>query len=161
MYKSICTFALFAATTAAQGAEWESFGDWQVKAMHDQMDTVTHVALMTSFADDKGKHDLRVGFDMFGRHLVTLITSVGFIGDSYWPECDFNLSSVSVDGRKAVWLTPESDPGECNRVSKNGDAIKQLLNGKNAKLRLGHNDGRVSLTGFKQAWARALSLSRR
>jgi hypothetical protein len=161
MLKATGTLAVLVFALTAQGADWETFGDWQVKPLHDQMDTVTHVVLLTPFVDDKGKPDLRMGFDLFGGRLLTLSTSVGFIGDNYWPECDFNMSTVSVDGGKAVRLTPNDEAGECSRAATSGGAIKQMLSGRTAKVRLGYNNGRISLNGFKQAWARAKALSKR
>lgn len=161
MFKAIVAITLLAIATNSPAEEWEHFGDWQVKALHDQMDTVTHVALMTDFVDENGKRDTRMGFDLFGGRLVTLSTSVGFIGENYWPECDFNLSAISVDGRKAIRLTPIDEAGECDRVAKSGVVIKQMQNGSAAIVRLGYNNGKISLDGFKQAWARALALSKR
>lgn len=159
---------LLLATAYSQADDWESFGDWRVKALHDDMDTVTQVAIRTDFQDTPKpespfgpKTDLSIGFTIFGGRLVTLSPSVGFVGEMYWPSCDYDLSSVSVDGKKAVRLTPVDDPGSCNNVAKNGEALRQMMSGKTARMRVGYTDGIVSLKGFKEAWAKALKLSRR
>lgn len=161
MVRLIVVSLMLCTITLVQAGDWETFGDWKVKALHDEMDTVSQVTLLTNFIDDKRPADLRIGFNIFGGQLVTLSTSVGFLGDAYWPNCDFNLSSVSVDGKKAVRLTALDEAGECDRVAKNGEAMKQLKNGSAARVRLGYNNGKISLNGFKQAWARALELSKR
>lgn len=167
---SRCWLAVFLllATAYSQADDWESFGDWRVKVLHDDMDTVTQVAIRTDFQDTPKpgspfgpKTDLSIGFTIFGGRLVTLSPSVGFVGEMYWPSCDYDLSSVSVDGKKAVRLTPVDDPGSCNNVARNGEALRQMMSGKTARMRVGYTDGIVSLKGFKEAWAKALKLSRR
>jgi hypothetical protein len=147
--------------------DWESFGDWRVKVFHDDMDTVTQIGVRTDFKDTPKpgspfppKTDLTIGFTIFGGRLVTLSPSVGFLGDMYWPSCDYDLSSVSVDGNKAIPLTPVEDPGSCNKVAKNGEALRQMMSGNVARMRVGYTNGTVSLKGFKEAWKKALKLSR-
>lgn len=148
------------------GPGWERFGDWYVKALHDEMDTVTDVRLFTAFnyTPSPGikpwQDDFNLGFEIFGGSVVALSPSSGFLGDGYWPHCDYDLSSVSVDGAKAVRLTPVDMPGSCNKVDRNGEAIQQLKQGKKARIRLGYMDGTISLSGFSAAWARAIQLSK-
>lgn len=168
MNKCFLAILLLLASAYSQAGEWEPFGDWKVRAVHDDMDTVTQVVVTTDFTDTPKpgspfapKTDLTIGFIIFGGRLVILSPSVGFVGEMYWPSCDHDLSSVSVDGKKAIRLTPVEDPGSCNNVAKNGEAIRQMMNGKAARMRVGYTDGTVSLKGFKEAWARALKLSRR
>lgn len=168
MNKGFIAALLLLASAYSRAGDWESFGDWRVKALHDDMDTVTQVAVRTDFKDTPKpgspfapKTDLTIGFVIFGGRLVTLSPSVGFVGEMYWPSCDYDLSSVSVDGKKVVRLTTVDDPGSCNNVAKNGDALRQMMNGSAARMRVGYTDGTVSLKGFKEAWARALKLSYR
>lgn len=165
VFIAIC-FLLASAYT--QASDWEVFGDWKVRALHDDRDTVTKVVITTGFNDTPKpgspfapKTDLTIGFIIYGGRLVTLSTSVGFVGEMYWPSCDYDLSSVSVDGKKAVRLTPVEDPGSCNNVEKNGEALRQMMNGTAARMRVGYTDGTVSLKGLNAAWAKALKLSRR
>lgn len=161
MVRLLAGLVMIAACCSTHASESEYFGDWEVAALHDEMDTVTRVSLMTRFVSDKNPANDRLGFTIFGGSVITLNTSVGFIGDPYWPSCDFELGSISVNGKKAVLLTALDEPGECSHVEKNGTVIKQLKSGGSARVRLGLNNGTISLNGFDKAWARALRLSKR
>ncbi|MCE7762978.1 hypothetical protein GQL56_10030 [Pseudomonas putida] len=166
--KWILAVALSAAASASYAEDGERYGDWQVRAVHDEMDTVSQVILMTTFKEIpkpgrgfSSSGELRIGFRILGGTLVSLKTSIGFLGDAYWPRCDYDMSSVSVDGKKAVRLTPQHFPGGCNHVAMRGQAITQMVSGNNARMRIGLTDGEVSLKGFNQAWAKARQLSKR
>lgn len=149
-------------------AGWEQFGDWYVKALHDDMDTVTQVRMFTTFqytSSGSGSNfflqkDFNLGFMLFGGEVVTLSPSAGFLGQGYWPYCDYDLSSVSVDEAKAVRLTTVDSPGSCNLVDKNGTAVMQLKKGKEARVRMGSMNGVISLDGFSKAWSRALNIGK-
>ncbi|WEK29608.1 MAG: hypothetical protein P0Y58_22350 [Candidatus Pseudomonas phytovorans] len=164
-----CFIALCFLLTSAytHAGDWEVFGDWKVMALHGDMDTVTKVVVTIGFNDTPKlgspfapKNDLTIGFIIYGERLVILSPSIGFVGEMYWSSRDYDLSSVSVDGKKAVRLTPVEDPGSCNNVAKNGEALRQMMNDTAARMRVGYTDGTASLKGFKAAWARALKLSR-
>ena len=150
------------------GEGWEQYGDWYVKALHDDMDTVTHVRMFTAFNYTPStpgtrlpwQDDFNLGFEIFGGSVVTLSPSAGFLGKGYWPHCDYDLSSASVNGAKAVRLTPVDMPGSCNAVDRNGEAIQQFKVGSQARIRMGYMDGKISLAGFSAAWARAMQLSK-
>ncbi|MES2817901.1 MAG: hypothetical protein V4812_02825 [Pseudomonadota bacterium] len=156
------------------GSGWESFGDWHVKALHDDMDTVTHVRLFTDYtAIEKLSiygvvypEDQAFGFEIFDNSLVVLSPTFELGGKGYRPYCENDMSSVSVDGSKAIRLTPVDhtdsssvdNPAICNSVDMDGAAIAKFLVGRQAKIRLHYDDGFISLNGFKAAWSRALQL---
>jgi len=150
------------------GEGWEVYGDWYVKALHDEMDTVTHVRLFTEFTVIKKEppyinidlKDPNFGFEVYGGTLVIPSPSMFLGGKGYWPFCENDLSSVSVDGAKAVRLAVIEHGGACASVAKNGAAISQFLRGKKAKMRIDIDDGTISLVGFSKAWSRAMQLSR-
>lgn len=151
-------------------SEWERFGDWQVKALHDEMDTTTRVRLFTEFHESDEDRYKRVnfeeekkrniGFEIFGGHVVTLSPSYGFIARGYWPFCEMDASTVSVDGSKAIRVSTVGAAGECARVTRNGELIRQFKAGSSARMRIGREDGSVSLKGFAAAWDRALQLGK-
>lgn len=151
------------------GAGWESFGDWHVKALHDDMDIVTHVRLFTEFTLSEKpspyvasiKKDLAFGLSIFGGSLVTTSHSLNLGGRDYWPYCDNDLSSASIDGGRAVQVATIPAGGSCNRVDANGPLISQFKAGQSAKLRVSSDNGVISLKGFSAAWDRARQLSQR
>lgn len=151
------------------GAGWERFGDWYVKALHDDMDLVTHVRLFTEFTlSERPSHyvtpikkDLAFGLSIFGGSLVTTSHSMSLGGRDYWPYCDNDLSSASIDGGRVIQVATIPAGGSCNRVDANGPLISQFKAGQSAKLRIGSDNGVISLNGFSAAWDRARQLSQR
>lgn len=155
----LCSSLTFAAT----GPVWESFGDWQVSKISDAMDPVTKVLIRTKF-----EHTSRpasgdgyvIGFRVIGRSTMKLYTMVNLGVDEFWPECDFDNSSYSVDGSKAKYMAIVENPGDCDTVPMNGELIKKFKSGRTARLRIDGVDGDVSLNGFPAAWARAMKIAR-
>lgn len=80
--------------------------------------------------------------------------------DEFWPECDFDNASYSVDGSKAKYIATLENPGDCDTVPMNGELIKKFKTGRTARLRIDYVDGDVSLNGFPAAWARAIKIAR-
>ncbi|HAG77582.1 MAG: hypothetical protein CMK74_19635 [Pseudomonadales bacterium] len=148
------------------GEGWEVYGDWYVKALHDEMDTVTRVRLFTPFDEIEdypsygvvNPKDQTFGLEVFGGSFVTLSPSMYLGGKMYWPFCESDFSSVSVDGSKAVRMTPVENPGSCNSLEKNGVVIRKFITGSQAKVRMHYDDGMISLKGFGAAWDRAMQL---
>lgn len=149
-------------------AGFEVFGEWRVKALHDEMDTETRVYIYTTFHHTPrspnitwaNQYHIRFGMEIVNNSYIVLSPSVPFAGEGYWPQCDYDRISTSVDGAKAIRIATIDDPGFCNSVSKNGEAIRQFKNGTQAKIRMGHMDGTISLNGFKKAWARVAELGK-
>lgn len=147
---------------------WENYGDWYVKALHDEMDTVAHVRLFTAFSKEdryasagfEGTQGMSFGFEIFGGKVVVLSPSLDFIGKNYWPFCDMDSATTSVDGGKAEDVATINVAGGCRNIALNGEAIRQFKTGSRAKLRLGSNQGSISLSGFADALNRAIELSK-
>lgn len=120
------------------GAGWESFGDWHVKALHDDMDLVTHVRLFTEFTLSERpspyvasiKKDLAFGLSIFGGSLVTTSHSMNLGGRDYWPYCDNDLSSASIDGGRVIQVATIPAGGSCSRVDAGGALISQFKAGQ-------------------------------
>ncbi|MGK9417195.1 hypothetical protein ACSSUR_13735 [Pseudomonas cedrina] len=155
----LCSSLTFAAT----GPAWESFGDWQVSKISDAMDPVTKVLIRTKF-----EHTSRpasgdgyvIGFRIIGRSIMKLDTMVNLGVDEFWPECDFDNASYSVDGSKVKYIATVESPGDCNTVPMNGELIKRFKSGRTARLKIDGVDGDISLNGFPAAWAKALKIAR-
>lgn len=155
------------ATPAYPG--WDNFGEWHVKALHGNMDLVSHVRLFTTFYYSPsnqvprlpGQGSLSFGFEIFGDSLVVLSPSSGFYGRAGWPYCDYDLSSLSVDDSKVIALTPVSAPGSCKSVAMDGEAVQQMLAGQSARVKLGSTEGTFFLAGFKEAWTKARELGKK
>lgn len=148
---------------------WENFGEWHVKAIHGDMDLVTHVRLFTRFFYSPsnpvsrlpGQDSMSFGFEIFGDEVVVLSPGAGFLGRGSWPYCDYDLSSLSVDDSKAVALTPVASPGSCRAVALNGEAVQKMLAGNTARVKLGGMEGTFFLDGFKEAWVKARELGKK
>lgn len=148
------------------GEGWEQHGDWFVKALHDDMDLVTQVKMSTSFESDKhpayrASDDMKFGFTVFNGRLVVQSHSLSLGGRDYWPFCENNLASASVDGGRAIQIATVSGGGRCNQVDPDGILISQFRAGQAARLRVHYDDGAISLKGFTAAWNRARQLSGR
>ena len=154
------------ATPAYPG--WHNFDDWHVKALHGHMDLVSRVRLFTTFYYSPsnpvpaipGQH-LSFGFEIFGDSLVVLNSISPFDNRAGWPYCDYDLSSLSVDESKVIALTSIANPGGCKSVALDGEAVKQMLGGKTARVKLGRTEGTFFLDGFKEAWAKARELGKK
>lgn len=48
---------------------------------------------------------------------------------------------------------------ECS--SAQGEAIRQMLSGQSARVKLGSAEGKFSLNGFKDAWAKTRELGKK
>ena len=161
----ICSYA----NADSQNSEKEIFEDWELIVMHDEMSPTSRIEIRTKFTPIP-KQDFAyqyykdkeyyVGFEIFGGSLITLSYTLNLGGKHFWPYCEYNNSSFSVDGAKAQYIATIEEPGDCNSISTNGSVIKAFKAGSQAKLRLGYNDGFISLKGFSEAWARARQLSR-
>lgn len=142
------------------GPEWETFGDWKVAKVSDEMDPVSHVVLRTTFTPDAGEvfsgpYDF--GFRIFGRSLITLDVDLEMAGKNFWPHCDFESSSYSVDGSSPEFIATVDDPGNCDDVSMS--VINRFKAGSEARLKLRYTTGSISLKGFTAAWNRFRQLS--
>lgn len=153
---------ILAAPAAAQPPRWETFGDWQVAAVHDDMDPTSHVILRTTMQVEGERSYLRptyeIGFRVFGGILIALDPDIQMPGRNSWPSCDFDLSSYRLDGQPVRYLADVDDGGSCNHVSQS--VIRDFMRGRAARLRLNGVDGSISLRGFSAAWNRARQLAR-
>jgi len=148
---------------AATGPDWEYFGDWKVVKISDAMDPVTQVLIRTNFVRTSRSisgESYVIGFRITGRSTMELDTMVNLGVDAFWPECDFNNASYSVDGSKAKYIATVESPGDCDTVPMNGELIKKFKSGRTARLRIDGVDGEVSLNGFPAAWTRAMKIAR-
>lgn len=161
MKKSLVVLLLAIPVYANSMGSSVKYGDWSVSKASDDMDVIPIVVLSTKFVPEgrSGSIDLTFGFRRVGKNLVDLNTSAGFLSDTSWPRCAQDGASASIDGAKAVMIATVNNPGDCNLVSKSGAFIKQLLSGKSARVRVGYDNGSISLDGFKEAWAAANKLS--
>jgi hypothetical protein len=150
-----------AGVAAPTGPEWETFGDWQVAAVHDEMDPVSHVILRTNFtpeATETRQGSYYFGFRVFGGTLVTLDVDRELGGKGYWPSCDYDTSSFRVDKGPVGYLATVDDPGSCDNVSTS--VVREFQAGSVAKLKLNYTTGNISLKGFSAAWRRSMQLRR-
>lgn len=146
---------------------WNRHDDWYVKALHDDMDTSTHVRLFATFSPDPvsplarfpGWDKQTFGFEIFGGSLVILSPSLAVGGRRDWPLCDFDSASMSINGSKPVLIADVESPAFCNRVDLGGELIQSMKESKAAKVKVFGQIGFVSLDGFKEALAEALRLS--
>lgn len=145
---------------------WEQYGDWHVKAIHGEMDTLTIVKLFTPFRSDPApgstllrEENFSIGFILIGGNLLSFSPQLGGLeGSGTWPRCEYDASAVSVDGAGAVPLLEVRSYGYCRSVDISGRAMTALLSGKNAKVRVRFSEGTISLNGFAEAWHRAQML---
>ena len=160
-----CCILSFASSTYADPSsnEWETFGDWEVKAVHGEMDPYTNIMIRTKFNPNipsqfPQDRDLFFGFNIYSETTMIIYPTSNFGGSASWPECDNDSDTFIVSDSKPRYISTIDNPGGCNRVSI-AQTIKMFKSGHNAKLRLNHRVGQISLTGFSSAYARAQQLS--
>ena len=155
-----CAVLLPSAVTAAPtGPAWETYGDWQVAAVNDDMDPVSHVVLRTVFKPDPTEvrqGDYYFGFRVFDGSLIIIDVDHALGGKNYWPSCTFDSSSYRIDKGPVGYLATVDGSGSCESVSIS--IVRRFQAGSVAKLRLNYTTGTVSLKGFSSAWRRSLQL---
>lgn len=154
----------FSFSANAQWAE-RQFGHWTVTAVHDPMDAVSHVIMRTHFARSKqGALDgeparYRFGLRIFGGQLMTLAPDLD-LGKEWWPHCDMNLSTFSIDEGPPQLIAITQRGGSCNSVPLDGSVVSGFKRASVARVRLNKTNGYISLHGFSAAWEFANSLAR-
>lgn len=145
------------------GETKKTYGDWSVWKSSDRMDVIQSSVLMTDFVlidPAIGRSAARIGFRLMGDRVASLNTSMEIAADTTWPRCAQDLASISIDGKTPIYLVDVKNAGDCNGVSLGGKAIKQMLSGEKAEIKIGPYLGSISLDGFQAAWKRARELSR-
>lgn len=140
----------------------EQFGEWHVARQTDEMSPTTIVTVGTIaelLSEDGEPTGLfhRFGFQFFGPDLITLESTV--LGHNYWPECDYALSSISVDGGRASYIADVDQAGLCNSIAFNGATTTRMRAGQSAKVRIRGQDMRIPLAGFTSAMRRARQIA--
>lgn len=143
---------------------WQNYGDWHVQRVSGDLSATSSVKLFTVVNNSSNKYLYSAneifGLEILDGELVVVSPPLGFAGKSYWPFCDLNASTVSVDGDKAFVLNDKKVAGVCDSVDPSGVGFNTVLSGKKARVRFGRVDGDISLDGFKEAWDEGLKLAK-
>ncbi len=150
---SLCPSVSF----AQNDADWETYGEWQVRAVQDDMSPSSQIVIRTTVENESGD-SFQYGFEVFGRSLVTQYVSYDFYAKNYWPHCDLDYSTYKIDEMgKPQYIATIDDGGSCDNVSLR--VIRQFQNGQTARIKLKYTTGTISLKGFSAAWRRLQALA--
>lgn len=145
------------ASFAQDHADWETFGDWQVRAVQDDMSPVSQIVIRTTVKSEDGS-SFEYGFTVFGRSLVTQNVTYDFGAKNFWPYCELEYSTYKVDGMsKPEYIATIDDGGSYDNVSL--QVIRQFQRGQTGKVKIKYKTGTISLIGFSAAWKRLQALA--
>lgn len=119
--------------------EGERFGDWYVALLSDKMDATPIVGVVTVAAvldrnDNPSGRFNSFGLLIIGKNLISIESDAN--GRNFWPYCEFDTGSISVDGARPIELTDLTEDGQCQLVNSNGATIRRMKAGSDATVRL-------------------------